>query len=52
MIILELSTPSLPRPIPSEGWLSAKLRLSVVGGAGIRDESEGRFSSESEKVKV
>lgn len=51
MIILELSTPSLPRPSQSEGWLAVKLRLSVVGEAGIRDESEGRFSSESE-VKV
>lgn len=48
MIILEMSTPSLPRPFRSEGWLAAKLGLSMVGGVGIRDETEDRFSSESE----
>lgn len=47
-IILEISVCSLPRPFQSGRWPAAKVRLSVAGVVGIRDESEDRFSSESE----
>lgn len=48
VIILEISVRSLPRPFQFGRWPAAKVRLSVAGVVGIRDESEDRFSSESE----